>query len=130
MNAIVAADKILVPTTLSKYSLYGLNDLLATVHEVREEDKELDLRVVLTKVKAKATRQESAWKLLEPVEARILETRIRESEAIEQSQIEEDEEAPSVVVTERETKNRGAQDYQALVREIEQVWGQRMNDCA
>jgi chromosome partitioning protein len=121
VNAIVAADGILVPAQLSRLSLRGLHDLLMTVAEVREGESAYDLRVVLTRVKGAAKqRQEAAWQLLEPVKERILETQIRESEAVEKSQMEEN--GTPAVVKERSSSNRAAQDYQALVREIRTIW--------
>ena len=121
VNAIVAADGILVPAQLSRLSLRGLHDLLMTVAEVREGEPAYDLRVVLTRVKGAAKqRQEAAWQLLEPVKERILETQIRESEAVEKSQMEEN--GTPAVVKDRPSSNRAAQDYQALVREIRTIW--------
>jgi chromosome partitioning protein len=119
--AIVAADKILVPTMLSRYSLDGLDDLLSTVSELREDQETYDFRVLLTRVKGRAKRQETAWNLLKPIEDRILETRIRESEAVEQSQMGDEDEMLSVV-KELGTRNRAAEDYQALVKEVITLW--------
>jgi len=119
--AIVAADKILVPTMLSRYSLDGLDDLLSTVSELREDQETYEFRVLLTRVKGRAKRQEIAWSLLKPIEDRILETRIRESEAVEQSQMGDEDEMLSVV-KESGTRNRAAEDYQALVKEVITLW--------
>jgi chromosome partitioning protein len=119
--AIVAADRILVPTMLSRYSLDGLDDLLSTVSELREDQETYDFRVLLTRVKGRAKRQETAWSLLKPIEDRILDTRIRESEAVEQSQMGDEDEVLSVV-KESVTRNRAAEDYQALVKEVTTLW--------
>lgn len=126
VNAIVAADKILVPTSLSLYALGGMNDLLRTVEGVRQETDDYDLRILLTRVKGAAReRQEAAWELLEPLKDRILGTRVRETEAIEKSQMAAEDARVMAVIGERASSNRGAQDYQALVREVEALWPAR-----
>lgn len=124
INAIVAADKILVPTQLSMYALDGLGALLNTIETTRpERSATFDLRVLLTRVKGHGKeRQAAAWKILEPLADRILTTQIRESEAVEKSQMSEDEDEMMAVVLARQSANRGAQDYKRLVQEITELW--------
>ena len=66
-------------------------------------------------------RQEVASKILSPLVGRILKTRIHRTEAIEKSQMENDEENLTPVILQRNW-NRGARDYRSLVREILDLW--------
>ena len=124
INAIVAADKILIPTQLSMYSLDGLGSLLTTIETTRpERSPNFDLRILLTMVKGHGKeRQATAWKILEPLADRILTTQIRATEAVEKSQMIEDEDEMMAVVLSRQSANRGAQDYKRLVQEITERW--------
>lgn len=123
INAIVAAQKILIPTRLSMYSLDGLNALLNTIEKVKPPPQEYDWRILLTMVKgAGKDRQASAYRILQPLSDRILQTQIRETEAIEKSQMSEDEDNFMAVVLQRNSSNRGAQDYKALVKEVSELW--------
>jgi chromosome partitioning protein len=123
INAIVAADKILIPSRLSMYSLDGLNALLNTIGKVKQSPEEYDWRILLTMVKGYGKeRQASAWNILAPLSERILSTQIRETEAIEKSQMNEDEEQFMAVVLQKASGNRGAQDYRALVKELVELW--------
>jgi chromosome partitioning protein len=122
INALVAANKVLVPTQLGGHALRGLADLLTTVSSIKNGSQEFDLRILLTMVSGHGEeRQAAAWRILEPVQKQILQTRIRRTEAIERSQMEqEDEELTPVVLQKR--WNRGAGDYRNLVREILELW--------
>lgn len=123
INAIVAADKLLIPTRLSMYSLDGLDALLNTIEKVKQDPTEYDWRILLTLVKGHGKeRQAAGWRILSPISERILDTRIRETEAVEKSQMSEDEEEIMAVVLQRQSSNRGAQDYRSLVREIVERW--------
>ena len=66
-------------------------------------------------------RQQQAARILAPLQERILQTRIRRTEAIERSQMEGEQEEPTPVVMQKQW-NRGRQDYQSLVKEILAVW--------
>jgi chromosome partitioning protein len=122
-NAIVAAEKILIPTRLSMYSLDGLSALLDTIDTVKQGGEGHDYRILLTMVKGYGKeRQAAAWQILSPLVSRILNTQIRETEAVEKSQMSEDNASALAVVLNRKSANRGAEDYQNLVREIAQLW--------
>lgn len=122
-NAIVAADKVLIPTQLSMYSLDGLSALLDTIDTIKQGGEGHDYRILLTKVKGSGKeRQAAAWHILSPLADRILKTQIRETEAVEKNQMSEDSESAVAVVLNRKWANRGAEDYQNLVREITQLW--------
>ena len=123
INSIVAADKVLIPTRLSMYSLDGLNALLNTIAKVKQGPTEYDWRILLTMVKGYGKeRQAAAWNILAPLSERILQTQIRETEAVEKSQMSEDEDEIMAVVLQKQSGNRGAQDYRALVKELVELW--------
>jgi len=122
INAIAAANKILIPTRLSMYSLDGLNALLNTIAKVKTNPDDVDYRIVLTMVKGYGKeRQAAAWKILAPLGEKILQTQIRETEAIEKSQMSENEEIMAVVL-QKQSSNRGSQDYRNLVKEVIELW--------
>lgn len=130
-NALVAADKILIPTTLEGFALMGLGDLLETVQEIEEIRDGLgagprgaapDWRILLTMVSGYGVeRNQAAQRILAPIGDRILSTQIRRTEAIAQSQMEQDEEPLSPIVW-RKQWSRGAQDYRKLTKEILALW--------
>jgi chromosome partitioning protein len=123
INALVASDKLLIPTELSGYSLRGFADLLATIKTIKGDQPGFDYRVLLTKITGLAVdRQQKAWKILEPIQDKILKTQIRRTEAIERSQMESGEEAELTPVILQEKWNKGARDYRAAVKEIIQLW--------
>lgn len=125
INALVAANKVLVPVQLSGHSLKGLADLLATIEGVKGDPDRLDLRILLTMLSGRAEdRQGRAAKILEPVKDRILETTIRRTEAIERSQMEPEDDTSADIspVILQKRWNRGSQDYRALVKEILEIW--------
>ena len=121
VNAIYAADKLLIPTELTGYALCGLSDLMNTL-KVTKNGGDYDWRIVLTKVTGHGEdRQVHATKYLEGFADRILKTRIRHTEAIPRSQIETEDEDPIPVILQK-SYNRGAQDYRALVKEVLAIW--------
>lgn len=122
LNALVASDKILIPTQLTGHALKGLSDLLSTVKTIKNGDEEYDWRILLTMVSGHGgERQKQAAQILDPIKEHILSTRIRRTEAIEKSQMErEDEKLIPVVLS--KVSNRGAQDYRALVQEVVELW--------
>lgn len=125
INALVTADKLLIPTELAGHSLRGLTDLLATIQSIKNGSDGFDFRVLLTKVTGlAAVRQEKAAKILNEIQERILKTQIRRVEAIERSQLEpEDEDDVELTpVILQKTWNKGARDYRALVKEIIELW--------
>lgn len=122
INALVAADRILVPTQLAGHALRGLSDLVVTINTIKGDTEAYDWRILLTMVTGLGQeRQEHASRILAPLEARILKTRIHRTEAIEKSQMETEEEILTPVIM-RKQWNRGARDYRSLVREILELW--------
>jgi chromosome partitioning protein len=122
INALVAADRILIPTQLAGHALRGLSDLLVTINSIKGDPEVYDWRVLLTMVTGLGQeRQEVASKILSPLAGRILKTRIHRTEAIEKSQMENDEENLTPVILQKNW-NRGARDYRSLAREILELW--------
>lgn len=124
INAIVAADRVLIPTRLSLYSLDGMNALLNTIAQAKpDRSANFDWRILLTMVRGHGKeRQAVAWEMLLPLQERILATQIRDTEAIEKSQMNDDHSHAMAVVLSRQSGNRGAQDYRSLVKEIGKIW--------
>lgn len=122
INALVSADKILIPTELTGHALKGLKDLLDTMESVKSSET-YDWRVLLTKLSGHGeARQTTATRILEPLEDRILKTKIRCTESIVRSQMESQAEtSPSPIVLSR-IWNVGARDYRALVKEVSELW--------
>lgn len=122
VNALVAADRVLIPSQPSLYSLDGLSDLLDTMQTVKRESADWDWRILLTMVSGHADeRNRATARLLAPLSDRLLKTQIRRTEAIERSQFRDDERM-SAVVLDRERWNRGAQDYRSLTLEVLAIW--------
>ncbi len=129
INALVAANRAIIPTPLAGHALRGLSDLLSTIENIKGEpagglgSEAFDWRVLLTMTGgAGEERQSRAWKILESVQNRILATRIRRNEAIERSQMESDAQGGLTPVVLQKDWSRGARDYRELVREIESLW--------
>lgn len=122
INALVCADKILIPTQLAGHALKGLSDLLSTLESIKNGDP-YDWRILLTMVTGHGEeRQAQAVRILEPIKDRILETRIPRTEAIERSQMEGESDEPLIPIVLSKTSNRGSQAYRALVKEILEKW--------
>lgn len=122
INALVCADKILIPTQLAGHALKGLSDLLSTLESIKNGDP-YDWRILLTMVTGHGEeRQAQAVRILEPIKDRILETRIPRTEAIERSQMEGESDEPLIPIVLSKTSNRGSQAYRALVKEVLDKW--------
>ena len=122
INALVSADKILIPTQLAGHALKGLSDLLSTLESIKNGDP-YDWRILLTMVTGHGEdRQAQAVRILDPIKDRILETRIPRTEAIERSQMESDSDEPLIPIVLSKTSNRGPQAYRALVKELLEKW--------
>jgi len=121
INALVAANKILIPTQLAGHALRGLSDLLMTIESIKDAGS-YDWRILLTMITGHGEeRQQQAERVLNPIKDHILQTKIRRTEAIEKSQMEADEEDLRPIIMQK-AWTRGAQDYRALVKEILAIW--------
>ncbi len=122
VNALVCADRILIPTELTGHALKGLGDLLDAMESVKA-GASYDWRVLLTKLSGRGEeRNTTALRILEPIQERLLHSRIRSTEAIARSQIESEDEAPPSPVICSKQWNVGARDYRALVKEVAELW--------
>jgi chromosome partitioning protein len=122
LNALVAADKILIPTQLAALPLSGLADLLDTLQAVKQGQPH-DWRILLTMTHGYGeARQQAAWKLLAPLQEHILQTQIRRTESIERSQGLEEDAQIHAVILEKGGGGQGARDYRNLVREVSALW--------
>lgn len=122
VNAIAAADVVLIPTQPSMYALDGLSDLLDTLETVRRGANHCDWRVLLTMVSGHAQeRNETTQRLLAPLASRLLKTQIHRTEAIERSQMRDDRRLGAVVLDEKRW-NRGAREYRQLTEEVVALW--------
>lgn len=121
INALVASDRVLIPTQLAGHALRGLSDLLVTIQSIKDPDT-YDWRILLTMVTGHGEeRQQQAERILSPLKDRILKTKIRRTEAIEKSQMETDEDELKPIIMHK-LWTRAAQDYRALVKEIISIW--------
>ena len=121
VNAIYAADKLLIPTELTGHALCGLSDLMGTLKETKNGG-DYDWRIVLTKLTGHGEeRQFHATKYLSGFADRILKSSIRHTETIPRSQIETEDEDPIPVILQK-SYGRGAKDYRALVKEVLSIW--------
>ncbi len=116
LNALVAADKVLIPTDLSALSVQGADELIGTVVTVNERlGHDLGvLGVVLTRVDGRTQsineqilgQIEDAWKDV------LLETRIGINTALAKAQL------AGQPIYEFAPESRGARHYEALTREV------------
>lgn len=112
INAIYAAEQIIIPTIYGKYSLDGIADLFSSIVEVKETEsfKYWILRNAFDG-RNKQTNQ-FIENQLEPFSANLLKTIIRKTEAINQAQINNEP------VFTFDPKGNGTQDFVALTQEI------------
>jgi chromosome partitioning protein len=116
LNALVAADKVLIPTDLSALSVQGADELIGTVVTVNDRlGHELDvLCVVLTRVDGRTAsineqildQIEQAWSDL------LLDTRIGINTALAKAQL------AGKPIYEFDADSRGAKHYESLTREV------------
>jgi chromosome partitioning protein len=122
INAIVAADKILIPVPLSGHSLEGFSQLLRSINTFKEGE-EFDWRILKTFVSGVGRqRQGIALDVLGPVESRLLKTEIMRTEAIEKSQLRTSEQEKLQPVVLSPKANQGRKDFRALVKELQELW--------
>lgn len=118
LNALVAADQVLVPTDLSPLAVQGADELIGTLVQATDRlggDTDI-LGVLLTRVDKRTTSIndevmqtiEEAWGDL------VLETRIGINTALSKAQI------AGKPIFEHAPRSRGAEHYEALTREIAQ----------
>ena len=112
VNAIYASDMLLIPTSYSKFSLDGVNDLFSVIHVVKENN-EFVYRMLRNDfdIRNKQTNRVIDEKLL-PFKENITETIIRKCESINQAFLNEEN------IFTFEPGSYGGEDYLALSKEI------------
>lgn len=112
VNAIYTADEIVVPVTYGRYALDGTADLLDSIAVIREQDWQAWW--ILRNAYDSRNRATNSYidGELRGVEAHLLRTVIRRSEAINQAQIRGE---PIFVF---DPKGYGAADFESLTKEI------------
>jgi len=127
VNAMVAANRFLIPTQPAGYGLRGLTDLLETLQTIKRQGTkgkagDWDWRILLTMVmgQAKGT-NEIVKQIMDPVKDRVLKTVIRRNERINRAQTEE---RPRDIFA-FDKHSRGAKDHEALVKEVVKLWPPR-----
>lgn len=112
VNAICAADFLLIPCQMGRYSLDGMADLLNIIETLKGSDFE-NYRILLTMFDARTTvTNEIIFKQLSDYQDKIFTTRIARTEALNQAQIAQES------IFSFDPKSRAARDYYNLTQEI------------
>ena len=116
VNALVAAEKVLIPMSCDAYSVDGLSQVMNFIELVQEVNTDLDvLGVVVTKFRRnRVADQVVVEELAAHYGTRLFETRIRESAAIVRAPLEKKD----IYMYDR--RCTGSVDYAALAREVAQ----------
>ena len=113
INAIYAADMLIIPTTFGKYSLDGISDLLQSIDSIKVEHKYA--YYILRNMYERRNSQTNKFinqQLSNTSSKNLLDTIIRKNEAINQSQINE------VPVKFFNPASNGAHDFEQLAAEL------------
>jgi len=115
INALYAANLIIVPCEMGRYALDGFSDLMETIEHVKNGDfNKIDfIRIVLTKYDSR-NKVSNGWvfQQVEPFKHLIFNTYIRRNEALNQSQMAQEP------IFDFKADSIGAQDYEQLTREF------------
>lgn len=115
VNAIYAADVVLIPTIYGRYALDGISDLLDTIEEIKREGGADSWRILRNNYDVRTSSTNRYFEdELQDVQAHVMSTRIRTCQAINQAQI------AGQPVAVFDPKGHGAEDYETLVKEISQ----------
>ncbi|MFW5966972.1 MAG: ParA family protein [Persicimonas sp.] len=116
LNALVAADRVLIPTDLSALSVQGADELLGTIAKVNDRlDHRLEvLGILLTRVDGRtgSTNAEVLDQIEEAWSDLLLETRIGINTALARAQL------AGEPIYEFDPNSRGARHYEALTHEV------------
>ncbi len=111
-NAIVAADLLLIPVQPGAGAVLGLDTLLNTASELRDEE-EVPYRILTTMFEVRTTRTNAmVEELLDKHKRRVLKTVISKSESLNQANL------ASKPVSMFARSSRGAQEYDELCTDI------------
>jgi len=115
INALFAANFIIVPCEMGRYALDGFSDLMETIEHVKNGDfnKNDFIRILLTKYDNR-NKVSNDWVLqqLEPFKHLIFQTYIRRNEALNQSQMAQE------TIFHFKADSSGSQDYTQLINEF------------
>ena len=112
INAIHAADLVIIPVTYDKGALDGMSDLIDTVAEVKENS---DFPYVIVRNMFDVRNKQTNYYIdseLEPYYKKILKTLIRKSESINQARI------TGEPIFTYENNSKGSHDYKELTLEV------------
>lgn len=112
VNAIYAADLILIPTTYGLYSLDGIADLFRSIREVKETE-EFEFFILRNGFDARtSTTNQAIDQTLQKYQDQLTDTIIRRNEAINQAQINREP------IFTFDPRSHGALDFQSLTTEL------------
>lgn len=112
INAIYAADSIIIPTNYGRYALDGMADLIKSIREIKE-NQNLSF-FILRNLYERRNKKTNAYieEELSHFGEKLLGTIIRKNEAINQAQIS------GLPISIFDKSSKGAHDFQQLSREI------------
>ena len=112
VNAIYAADFLIIPCQMSRYSLDGIADLLDTIEQLKG-GKFDNYRILLTMMDSRnKTTNQYILDQLKDFEDKMFQTRIFRSEALNQARIAQEP------IFNFDPKGRGSENYKQLTDEI------------
>jgi chromosome partitioning protein len=115
INALYAANFIIVPCEMGRYALDGFADLMETIEHVKNDDfNKVDfIRILMTKYDSR-NKVSNDWifQQLDPFKHLIFNTYIRRNEALNQSQMAQES------IFDFKADSVGAQDYEQLISEF------------
>jgi len=121
INALYAADFMVVPIEAGRYALDGFADLMETIENVKQNgfSKEKSIRILLTRYDSR-NKISNDWVMdqLEPFKNLLFETIIRKNEALNQAHIAQQ---PVFLF---QPDSHGAADYEILTNEFLKIWHQ------
>lgn len=117
-NALAAANRVLIPISLTEFSLIGMDKLDATIEDLREQLDLHDLEVtgVVATFYEDTTTARETWAILEKkFEGHLLETRIPKNLDLEKAHRENES------VLSYAPQSSGGQAYAQLAREVKRL---------
>ncbi|MBN1667441.1 MAG: ParA family protein [Anaerolineales bacterium] len=116
LNALVAADLLIIPTQAEYFSAYALRSMMTTIRNVRsEENPTLVYRVLITMMDRRIGSHKSlSRQLRNTFDQAVFETVIQVDSKLRESTI------AGLPITQYLPQSRGAQQYRALAQELTQ----------
>lgn len=119
-NSLIAAEGVIVPVTCGQYSLQGMSRFMDSVNDVRSQPNPglqvLGLLLVRYKGRTLLAREvtEGLPDLSDRLDTAVFETKIRETQKVDDSQ------AARMPLQEFAPNSTAAQDYEKLIKELEE----------